>query len=109
MRVAMLGMRFLLEVSLLVALGYWGFRLGSGWPVRVLAGIGAPVGAAAVWGRYVAPKASRRVEDPGRFAIELGFFGLGAAALVAVGAPWVGAGLFVVYVLNGWSLGPDTD
>jgi hypothetical protein len=105
----MLGIRFLLELGLLAALGYWGFRLGSGWPVRVAAGIGAPVGAAVVWGRYVAPKAPRRVEDPGRFAIELALFGLGAAALVAAGAPWAGAVLFGGYLLNRWLLGVDPD
>jgi hypothetical protein len=98
------GMRFLLELCLLAALGSWGFRLGSGWPVRVLAGIGAPVAVAAVWGRYVAPKAQHRIDDPGRFVIELGLFALGAAALAAAGNPVPGGLLLVGYLLNRWLL-----
>lgn len=41
-----LGVRFLLELCELAALGYWGFQAGGGALVRIGLGIGAPVLAA---------------------------------------------------------------
>lgn len=98
------GVRFLLELCLLGVVAYWAFGLGAAWLVRVLAGVGAPVAVAAVWGRYVAPRSSRRLEDPGRFVIEVVLFGLGAGALAGAGAAAAGAVLFGAYLLNRWAL-----
>ena len=43
----------------------------------------------AVWGPFVAPKASRRLEDPGRLVVEVVVFGAGALALLAGELPLV--------------------
>ena len=56
-----LGLRFVLELCLLAALGYWGFQLEQSWPVRILMGIGAPLLAAVLWGTFVAPKAGHKL------------------------------------------------
>ena len=37
-----LGIRFLLELCLLTVVGYWGFKTGSGWFLKILLGIGTP-------------------------------------------------------------------
>lgn len=85
---------------MLTALGYWGFQLGPGWAVRVLAGLGAPLLAAVVWGTWVAPKAANQMADPARFAVELMLFTLGAGALSLAGRPGWGAALLVAFLVN---------
>ena len=55
-----LGLRFVLELCMLVALGIWGFSQ------NVVLGIAAPLAAAVVWGLWIAPKATRRLRDPAR-------------------------------------------
>ncbi len=74
------GLRFLLELAALAALAYWGFAEHEG-VVQWLLGLGAPLVAAAVWGRFVAPKASHPTIDPLRLALEVLVFGSGVAAL----------------------------
>lgn len=81
---ANLALRFVLELCLLVALAVWGFGLDSA-VAQILAGIGAPVAAAAVWGLFVAPKAPNRLGDPWRLVLELALFSLAATALAAAG------------------------
>jgi hypothetical protein len=48
---------FAAELGSLVALGFWGFSLPAGTGVRVLAGIGVPLVAIALWGLFAAPHA----------------------------------------------------
>jgi hypothetical protein len=50
-------LRFLLELCMLAAAGYWGFKTGSGWAMKAILGIGLPVLLAVLWGIFVAPKA----------------------------------------------------
>lgn len=84
MKAANLALRFVLELCLLAALAVWGFGLESAL-AQILAGIGAPVAAAAVWGTLVAPKAPNRLDDPWRLVLELALFALAATALAAAG------------------------
>jgi hypothetical protein len=90
-------LRFLLELAALASLGYWGFAESEGAAQWVL-GLGAPLLAAAVWGTFVAPKASRPTVDPVRLALEVAVFGSGVAALQAAeaGALAVVFGVLVV-------------
>jgi uncharacterized protein DUF2568 len=74
-----LGLRFVLELCMLVALGIWGFS------ENIVLGIAAPLAAALVWGLWIAPKANRRLRDPVRLAVELVLFGAAGAALAAAG------------------------
>jgi hypothetical protein len=82
MTFANLALRFLLELAALGALAYWGFTEFDG-VAQWLVGLGAPLIAAVVWGRFVSPKASHPATDPERLLLELLVFGAGAAALVA--------------------------
>lgn len=95
MRGLVLGLRFLLELAMLagLALGAWalsgpglGGSAGSAG-VRVVAAIAAPVAGAAAWGAWIAPKARRRLGDPGRLALESALFALGAGGFLAAGRP----------------------
>lgn len=95
-----LGLRFALELCLLAALGYWGFQLERGWLIRIVAGLGAPLLAAMVWGMFVAPKAARLLADPWRFGVEIALFALGAGALYLAERPSLAAALLLLFLIN---------
>ncbi len=95
-----LALRFLLELSALVALGYWGFQATTSTIANILLGIGAPLLAAIIWGAFVAPKAARRTQDPVRLLIEVLVFGAASLALVSVTQPLLGLALATVYAVN---------
>jgi hypothetical protein len=78
------GLRFLLELAALGSLAYWGFDEHEG-VAQWLLGLGLPLVAAVVWGRFVAPKASHPTTDPQRLLLELLVFGSGVVALAAAG------------------------
>ena len=80
-----LGLRFVLELCMLVALGIWGFS------EKVVLGVAAPLAAAVIWGLWVAPKAKRRLRDPARLALELLLFGASGVALAAADHPLAAA------------------
>lgn len=82
---ANLALRFLLELGALAGLAYWGWQTGTNPAVRFLLAVGAPASAAAIWGRFVSPKAPNRLEDPVRVAVEIVFFAAAATALAAAG------------------------
>lgn len=95
-----LGLRFVLELCLLGALGYWGFRLDGGWPIRLAAGLGAPLLVAVIWGLFVSPKATYPLSDPWRFALETVLFALGAGALYLAARPSLAIALFLLFLIN---------
>jgi hypothetical protein len=75
-----LGVRFLLELALVGSLAWWGLTLDG----PLLVGVGAPALALIVWGRWIAPRAKGRLEDPLRFGIETVLWIAGAGALAQV-------------------------
>jgi hypothetical protein len=85
MRDLNLAFRFVLELVVLVALFLWGVSASGELIVQVVLGLGAPALAIAVWGLFVAPKASRRLPDPARLAVEIVVFGAGVLAFLARG------------------------
>jgi Protein of unknown function (DUF2568) len=103
---ANLTLRFLLELAAIGALGYWGFRSGSGPLTKAALGLGAIV----LWGTFVAPKANVAVADPVRLLLSLAVFGAAALALYATrqeAIAWLFAGLVAVNVtlLHGFDVG----
>jgi hypothetical protein len=54
---ANLTVAFLLELCALAALGSWGVHVGGGPAAKAALGIGAPLLAALLWGRFAAPRA----------------------------------------------------
>lgn len=92
---AAVGVRFLLELGALVAVGYWGAATWAGL-VGLAVGVGGALALAAAWGAFVSPKAPRRLPDPWRLLAELLAFGLATAALALAGRPLAAAGYAVV-------------
>jgi len=93
-------LRFLLELGLLVAFGYWGFTTGELMIVKIGLGIGAPLLFAVIWGLFLAPKASRRLHEPWRLILELVIFGLAIAALYGAGQPAWAWAFGLIYAIN---------
>ena len=82
-----LALRFLLELSALLAMGIWGWRQSEGW-LRFVFAIGLPVLAAAAWGTFAVPNDPSRsgaalVVVPGtvRLVLELAVFSFAFWAL----------------------------
>ena len=97
---ANLGLRFLLELCVLAALGYWGFKTGKESFGKIGLAIGAPLLVAVVWGVFVSPKAAVALPWSVHLLIELVIFGLATLALYAAGRPTLGWVLAVVFVIN---------
>ena len=73
--------RFLLELCVLASVGYWGLNTGSGWLLKILLGIGAPVLITILWGMFAAPKAAYHLHGFMLIAFETIVFASGVAAL----------------------------
>jgi hypothetical protein len=95
-----LAVRFLLELAALAALAVAGWQLATSAALGLLLAVLLPLAAAAVWGRFVAPKASRRLADPARLLVEAGVFGSAVAALLLAGHPGWAATMAAVVVVN---------
>ncbi len=95
-----LALRFLLELCSLAALGYWGFHTDRGTMLKVVLGIGAPLLVAAIWGTFVAPKASVQLPGALREGLALTVFGIAAIALAAAGHPGLARTFALVAVIN---------
>lgn len=107
-----LGLRFLLEVAALVAIGAWGWSLSDG-PIRYLWAIGLPIAAAAAWGTFRVPEdasASGRAPVPipgwARLALEFALFGWATVALFARGSTSL-AGIYLGVVVLHYGLSYD--
>ena len=95
-----IGLRFLLELCILVIFGYWGFKTGHNALVEFLLGLGAPILFAVIWGIFLAPKSSRRLDEPWLFLLELVLFGLTCWALYSTGKVDLTVAFGGVYILN---------
>jgi hypothetical protein len=74
------ALRFCLELAALATQAYWGATADT--PLWPLIAVGAPLVVAAFWGRFMSPKAPRRLHDPLRLAAEIVIFGLTAVLLL---------------------------
>ncbi|MEV5409423.1 YrdB family protein [Thermopolyspora sp. NPDC052614] len=97
---ANLGLMFLLEIAVYLAVGRWGFTLAAALPVKLLAGLGGPLLFATVWGLLAAPKARVRLRGLARAGLEIAWFGGGAVALIAAGSPAAAAVFTALYLVN---------
>src|SRR5512145_18122 len=95
-----LAVRFLLELCMLAAVGYWGFQTQSGWGMKLILGIGLPLLIAVVWGLFVAPKAIYPLSGVPHMVLALILLGSGAVALFASGKPTLGWVYAITLIVN---------
>jgi len=87
------GLRALMELGIVVALGYWGYKTGDSTAMKILLAIGAPLIGFGFWGLIDFRNAGSFAE-PLRLIQELVITGLAAFAWYSAGAQtW------------GWALG----
>jgi hypothetical protein len=87
---------FLCELAMVALLAYAGWRIGSSTATRVVAAIGFPAVAVAVWGRWMAPTSPARLRDPARLLAQVAVFGAVGAALIVADRLWLGVGFAVL-------------
>lgn len=95
-----LAIRFLLELCILGAVGYWGFANHVSWLAKGGWGLGLPLLVAVLWGSFGAPKAVFPLHGFALLLFELIIFGAAPVALVAAHRPTLAAAFVVVYVIN---------
>ena len=100
MRAANLGLRFLLELGALAAVGYWGWKTGGGLLGWVLA-VGAIAAVIAVWALFVSPKHTIETSKQVAFAIELAVWLAAAAALYTTGHETLGLAFAAISMASG--------
>jgi hypothetical protein len=91
---------FFLELAVYIAVGYWGFKASPRLALKLLAGLGAPLALAVVWGTFASPRAPLPVHGLARAALEFGWFGAGAAALAATGRHAWAVAFGATYLVN---------
>jgi hypothetical protein len=110
MKAANLGLRFLLELAALFALGYWGAQRDASGIVRIGLAAALPVVAATFWGLFVAPKARLGGTREVRLALGLVVFFLASAAIVSLGRVtlgWTFGALALVNTVLTYAGGPQ--
>jgi hypothetical protein len=95
-----LAVRFLLELCMLAAVAFWGFKTQNSWLMKILLGIGLPVLIAILWGMFLAPRATHRLSGAPFYTLELILFSTGAFSLFAGGAPTLGWVYTVTLIIN---------
>ncbi len=99
-KLANLGLRFLLELGILAAAGYWGFKTRVQTSAKIALGIGAPLLIALLWGIFLAPASPRRLAEPWRLLAEVIIFGVAITALYSTGAHYLAGAFALMVVLN---------
>jgi|SRR5579884_2448708 len=97
---ANLGLRFILELCALAALGCWGWRTGGTTLTKLGLAAGAVIATAVVWGTFVAPNASVTVPSPLHVLLEVLVFGTAAAALYTLHRPTMASAFAIAVVAN---------
>ncbi len=97
--------RFLLELCMLAAVSYWGFKTQSAWSLKILLGIGLPILIAVLWAMFLSPRATHPLSGISFLALELILLGSGAVALFASGKPTLGWVYAIAAVINKVLLG----
>lgn len=100
MQTANLGVRFLLELTALAILGYWGYRSGSSTNTKVGLAAGIPLVAALIWATFVAPNATVHLATPLHALLQVVVVGAAAAALASLHRTSLAAGYGATVIAN---------
>lgn len=76
-----IALRFLIEVSIVFLIGYWGFNFSNQLIIKFLLGIALPMLLMIFWGLFVAPKAPYLVTPFLKGGIEIVTIGMGILAM----------------------------
>lgn len=93
---------FFLELAMLGALAFCGYRLGKGQWTGWMMAIVFPALFIVLWGIWAAPKSSKKLPPRARLSFRLSLFFIAFGCLACAGYPAVGISLFLLAVLAEW-------
>ena len=94
-----LALRAIMELGIVVGLGYWGYQTGTTPLAKFLMSIGVPSVVYALWG-FVDFRHAGRIAELLRLIQELGISGLAAIAIYLAGQPALGWALVFVSIVH---------
>lgn len=95
-----LALAFLLELVMLYAIGYWGFKLKQDTEVRWAVGIGLPLLAAVLWGVLLAPKSVVASPFPVKMAGKFILLLIASLLLYNAGKQQMAIAFIIVVIIN---------
>lgn len=95
-----LALAFLLELAMLAAFAVWGIYTGQSTLGKIGLGIGIPLAAAVIWGLFMAPRSSMRLQGAAYLVLKILMFGVAVAALVAPGYTTLGVVFGAAALIN---------
>ena len=93
------GLRGLMELGIVIALGYWGYKTGEGGAMKILLSVGAPLIGFGIWG-LVDFRNAGAFAEPLRLIEELVISGLAALAWYIAGAQSMGWALGIISIVH---------
>lgn len=93
------GLRAVMELGIIVALGFWGYKTGSGATMKILLGISAPLIGFGVWS-LIDFRNAGLLAEPLRLIEELVISGLAAMAWFIAGAQSLGWALGIISIVH---------
>lgn len=90
---------FLLEICMILALGYWGVHCFKGIWLPYIFGIGTPLLAAVLWGTFAAPKSKRQLPLPYRVVFSIAMFWASGILLYQAGLTGYAVTMMVVALI----------
>lgn len=93
------GLRAVMELGIVVALGYWGYETGEGTTMKILLSVGMPLIGFGIWG-LVDFRTAGPLAELLRLTEELVISGLAALAWHAAGAQTLGWALGILSVIH---------
>ncbi|MBX4201585.1 YrdB family protein [Candidatus Saccharibacteria bacterium] len=98
-RIANMGLSFLVEVAMWFAFGYWGFSFDN-TALSWLLGIGVPLVTVVLWAIWAAPKSKTRLKQPKLLVFKMALFLLATAGLLQAGKATWAIVFFVSAIVN---------
>ena len=95
-----LTLSFLLELCMLAAIGWWGYRQGTTEVSKYAIGITLVLLASVLWGILAAPKSKKRLPFMQRLLFELAMFFTAAFLLYQCSQPLIAAGFAILACIN---------
>ncbi|KOP80295.1 hypothetical protein AMS59_02545 [Lysinibacillus sp. FJAT-14745] len=95
-----LVLRFLLEICVILAFGYWGIQAGKGMLFKLLLGIGAPALFVVIWSMFGSPKATYPLNGTLHFILEFVIFSLAVIALYATRRTQLATIFAILFIIN---------
>jgi len=91
---------FLLEIAMIIAIGYWGFHQGRTSLTKYSIAIVLPIVAIILWGFFAAPKSEYRLAFPLRIVFELCLFAIASFLLYQTGNSKLATWFAVIALTN---------